>query len=122
MTIEETLAGLDPDVAAALGRVIALARRLVPDAVDGESYGVPALRVDGKALVGVQASARHLSVIPFSATALDVVRADLVGYSVTKGLIRFTVDRPLPESIIERLVLARLAEIRFDGAGSEGFS
>ncbi|MBU4214706.1 MAG: DUF1801 domain-containing protein [Actinobacteria bacterium] len=92
--------------------VLAVARRLVPDAVDGVSYGVPALIVDGKPLIGVSRSARHLSVVPYSPSALDTVRTELTDYSVSKGLVRFTPDRPVPDQVLSRLVQARLAEIR----------
>jgi len=43
--------------------------------------------------------------------AIDVVRTELDGFSVLKGTIRFTAERPIPEAVIERLVEARLAEI-----------
>jgi uncharacterized protein YdhG (YjbR/CyaY superfamily) len=110
-SIDETLAGLPQTEHEALQRVIDIARRLAPQAVDGVSYGVPALKVAGKALIGVSANAHHLSIFPFSPAALDVVRAELEGFSVSKGTIRFTPEHPLPEPVIERLVEARLAEI-----------
>lgn len=101
-----------PAAQQAMAHVLALGRRIVPDAVDGISYGVSALLVDGKPLLGVTISAQHLSVVPYSPTALDTVRADLPDYSVSQGFIRFTPDRPVPDEVLTRLVLARLAEIR----------
>jgi uncharacterized protein YdhG (YjbR/CyaY superfamily) len=41
----------------------------------------------------------------------SIVRTELDGFSVSKGTIRFTAERPVPEALIERLVAARLAEI-----------
>lgn len=111
-SVDDALEVYDPLVRDALRHVVEVARRVVPDATDGESYGIPALIVDGKALVGVSVSARHLSVVPFSPTALDAVRADLAGWGVSKGLVRFAPDHPLPDDVLERLVAARLAEIR----------
>jgi len=110
-SIDEALAGLPQTEQQALQRVIDIARRVAPDAIDGVSYGVPALKVAGKPLIGVRSSAHHLSVIPFSPAAIDVVRPELEGFSVSKGTIRFTAESPLPEAIIERLVAARLTEI-----------
>ncbi|NTW40145.1 MAG: DUF1801 domain-containing protein [Cellulomonadaceae bacterium] len=110
-SIDDALAQLAPTERDALRHVIEVARRLAPDAVDGVSYGLPALKVAGKALVGVGASTNHLSVVPFSPAAVDAVRADLDGFSVSKGTIRFSGDHPLPDAVIERLVAARLAEI-----------
>jgi uncharacterized protein YdhG (YjbR/CyaY superfamily) len=110
-SVDEALAGLPQPDHDALQRVIDIARRTAPHAIDGVSYGVPALKVAGKPLIGVSASARHLSVFPFSPAALDVVRAELDGFSVSKGTIRFTAGHPLPTELVERLVAARLAEI-----------
>lgn len=110
-SIATALAELPPPEHAALLRVIEVARRAVPRAVDGVSYAVPALKVDGKPLIGVSAAARHLSIFPFSPAAIDAVRADLDGFALSKGTIRFTAEHEVPENVIERLVAVRLAEI-----------
>ncbi|WP_407343113.1 iron chaperone [Pengzhenrongella phosphoraccumulans] len=110
-SIEAALAATPAPERDALLRVIDIARQIAPQAVDGVSYAVPALMVAGKPLVGVSAAARHLSVYPFSPAAIDTLRAELDGFSVSKGTIRFTVERQLPEALIVRLVQARLAEI-----------
>lgn len=110
-SIADALADLPAPERAALQRVIDIARRVAPDAVDGVSYAVPALKVAGKPVVGVSASTRHLSVYPFSPGAIDAVRPELDGFFTSKGTIRFTVEHQLPESLIVHLVTARLAEI-----------
>jgi uncharacterized protein YdhG (YjbR/CyaY superfamily) len=110
-TIDEALADLPQPEHDALQRVIDIARRVAPQATDGVSYAVPALKVAGRPLIGVSVGAHHLSIFPFSPAAIDVVRAELHGFSVSKGTIRFTCEHPLPEALIERLVAARLAEI-----------
>ncbi|HYO18195.1 MAG TPA: DUF1801 domain-containing protein [Dermatophilaceae bacterium] len=110
-SIDDALAGLPQPEQAALLRVIDIARRLAPQAIDGVSYGVPALKIAGKPLIGVSASAHHLSIYPFSPTAIEVVRTELNGFSVSKGTIRFTAEHPVPEALVKRLVAARLAEI-----------
>ncbi|MGV8965054.1 MAG: iron chaperone [Cellulomonas sp.] len=110
-SIEEALADAPLPQRAALQRVVDIARRIAPDAVDGVSYAVPALKVAGKPLIGVSARARHLALFPFSPAAIDGIRAELDGFSVSKGAIRFTVEHQVPEDVIARLVTARLAEI-----------
>jgi uncharacterized protein YdhG (YjbR/CyaY superfamily) len=109
--IDAALAGLSQPEHDALLRVIDIARSLAPHAIDGVSYGVPALKVAGKPLIGVKAAAHHLSIFPFSPAAIDVIRPELDGFQVSKGTIRFTAEHPVPEALIERLVTARLAEI-----------
>lgn len=105
------LAGLPAEEREALQRVVDVAARAAPDAVEGTSYGMPALRLDGHPLLGIRASAKHLSVFPFSPTVVEAVSGDLDGFSLGKGTIRFTAARPLPDEVVERLVRLRRAEL-----------
>ncbi|OAE00960.1 DUF1801 domain-containing protein [Arthrobacter sp. OY3WO11] len=95
-----------------LQRVIAAARRIVPDAEEGRSYGMPALKLDGKPLIGVVAAARHLSIFPFSPEVVDAVAPRLEGFSLSKGTVRFTPGHPVPDDVVEEMVRLRRAEIR----------
>lgn len=95
----------------AIAAVYARARALVPDATDGMGYGMPALRYRGKPLLAVKDSRVHLGLYPFSPAAIDAARDDLAGFSLAKGTVRFTADRPIPEPLLDRIILARKAEI-----------
>ena len=111
-TIGDYLAGLEPDQRVALQHVVDVAARLAPEAEEGTSYGMPALRLDGRPLVGVTAAAKHLSLFPFSPAVVEAVAPDLDGFSLSKGTIRFTVERQVPDAVLERVVALRLAELR----------
>lgn len=87
------------------------ARELVPEATEGVSYGMPALRHRGKALLSVMNAKGHIGLYPFSPAALDTVRDDLAGFSLAKGTVRFTPERPIPADVLDRLIAARVAEI-----------
>jgi len=110
-TLTDYLAEVPADQRPALQRVVDVARRVVPDAEEGMSYGMPALRHRGKPLIGVVAAAKHLSLFPFSPAVVDAVAPDLEGYSLSKGTIRFSADKPVPDDVVERIVSLRLAEI-----------
>lgn len=105
------LAGLPAEQRAALQRVVEVAVRAAPDAVEGTSYGMPALRLGGRPLFGVRASGRHLSVFPFSPAVVEAVAGDLPGFSLSKGTIRFEPGHPLPDAVVERVVRLRRAEL-----------
>ena len=113
-TIGDYLAGLPAEQREALQRVVDVAVRVAPDAVEGTSYGMPALRLGGRPLFGVRASAGHLSVFPFSPAVVDAVAADLTGFSTSKGTIRFEPGHLLPDEVVERLVRLRRAELEDD--------
>ena len=107
----DLIAANEGTTAAALQHILDLALAEVPDAVEDLSYGTPALRYRGKPLIGVRVSAKHLSIFPFSPEVVDAVADQLGGYSLSKGTIRFTADRPLPEVVVTRVVALRKAEI-----------
>jgi uncharacterized protein YdhG (YjbR/CyaY superfamily) len=111
-TVTDYLAEIhDDDRRAVLSRVIEIARGIVPDAQEGMGYGMPALRHRGKPLVAVVSAARHLSLFPFSSGVVEAVADDLDGFSLSKGTIRFDVDRPVPDAVVERIVRMRVDEI-----------
>ena len=48
---------------AAYERVLAAARRQVPEAEEGMSYGMPALLLHGRPLLGIKAATTHLGTV-----------------------------------------------------------
>jgi uncharacterized protein YdhG (YjbR/CyaY superfamily) len=110
-TFDEYLAGLSAPEQAELERIRDVVRNAVPEAVEGTSYGLPAFKYKNRPLLGVRASKNHLSVFPFSPEAVDAARDSLAGFDLSKGTVRFTPDKPIPESALEQLVRHRLHEI-----------
>lgn len=109
--IDDYLAGIEEQQRRALVRVRDIAQRVARDANQGTSYGMPALRVAGKPLLGFNVTRQHVSLHPFSPAVVAAVADDLAGFSLSKGTIRFTPDTPVPEAVIERMVRLRLTEI-----------
>ena len=109
--IDEYLQELADDERAALQPVVDQVRALVPGAEEGRSYGMPAFRYRGKALLGFAAAKQHLSLFPFSPAAVESVQNELAGFSLSKGTVRFTPDRPVPPAVVEQMVRHRMGEI-----------
>lgn len=110
--VDEALAALDEPDRSCLQHVVETARSLAPEATEGMSYGMPALKLDGKPLIGVVAAAKHLSIFMFSPGVVDAVAPRLEGYSLSKGTVRFTPDHPIPDDVVAEMVRLRMAEIR----------
>jgi uncharacterized protein YdhG (YjbR/CyaY superfamily) len=85
---------------------------IVPDAEEVISYGVPAYRVRGATVAGFAAFTNHLSYLPFSGSVLEQLSDDLAGYTMTKSALHFPVDRPLPKTLVKKLVAVRLRDAR----------
>jgi uncharacterized protein YdhG (YjbR/CyaY superfamily) len=95
----------------AFERIVAVVMAEAPEAEQGTSYGMPALKYRGRPLVGFAEAKDHLSLFPFSPAVVDQVRSRLEGYSLSKGTIRFSADHPLPDDVVRDVVRLRKAEI-----------
>lgn len=105
------IASLDGPERDAVEHVRTRALELVPDAEEGMSYGMAALRYRGSPLISARVAAKHIGLYPFSPVAIEVVSPDLAGYSLAKGTVRYTPDNPPPDDVLDRLVLLRRDEI-----------
>jgi uncharacterized protein YdhG (YjbR/CyaY superfamily) len=110
MTVDEYLAAAPEPQRSTLMALRAMLASLLPQAVEGISYGVPAFLVDGKPVAGYANAKRHCSYFPHSGAVLDRVEPELLeGYDWSKGTLRFAVDRPPDQALVRRLVEIRLA-------------
>ena len=83
---------------------------IVPDAEQVISYRVPAFRIDGQTVAGFAAFRDHLSYLPFSGSVLSALADELQGYTMTKSALHFPVDRPLPKTLVKKLIAVRLGK------------
>ncbi|MDR6905293.1 uncharacterized protein YdhG (YjbR/CyaY superfamily) [Agromyces sp. 3263] len=109
--LSDYIAGLEAPDRDLIERIRGRAMSLVPEAVEGVSYGMPALRYRDSPLVSVMSAKGHIGLYPFSPAVVSAVSAELDGYSWSKGTIRFTPERPLPDSLVDRVILLRRDEI-----------
>jgi uncharacterized protein YdhG (YjbR/CyaY superfamily) len=109
--IDAYLANVPADQREALQRLRGQIARLVPDAVETISYGMPAFKLQGHALMWFAAWRAHCSIYPLTDSFLEAHADELKGYGRTKGSLHFTLDAPLPEDLVEQLVRARLADL-----------
>jgi uncharacterized protein YdhG (YjbR/CyaY superfamily) len=110
--IDDYLATITGDNRAALDQLRKMIRSIVPRAEECISYGMPAFRLDGRVIAGFQATAKGCSYYPFSGTTLQTLAGHLQGYGKTKSALHFRPDKPLPASLVRKLIKARIAETR----------
>jgi uncharacterized protein YdhG (YjbR/CyaY superfamily) len=109
--VDEYLRGVDEPKRATLEALRRTILEIVPDAEQLISYRVPAFRVGGTTIAGFAAFRRHLSYLPFSGSVLSQLPDELAGYTMTKSALHFSVDRPLPRTLVEKLIAVRLQEL-----------
>jgi uncharacterized protein YdhG (YjbR/CyaY superfamily) len=109
-TIDEYLANVGPDHRKTLQTLRQAIQTAAPKAKECISYGIPAFRLDRRFLVFFAAWANHCAFYPGSAATLKNFRNELRDFQTSKGTIRFSSDKPLPATLVRKLVKMRIAE------------
>jgi uncharacterized protein YdhG (YjbR/CyaY superfamily) len=108
--VDEYLAAVPEPGRTTLNKVRAAIRAAVPaEATEGLGYGIPTFRYKG-ALVAYAAFKKHCSLFPMSLAVIAAFQEELNGCDVSKGTVRFPLNKPPSAALIKRIVKARLAE------------
>ena len=107
--VDSYLAAQPPEVRAALLKVRAAMRRALPGSVEAIKYGMPAYLVEGRAVASFAGWKTHYALYIVAPALFEAIAKDLVGRDASKGIIRFELDEPVPESVVKRLATWRAA-------------
>ncbi len=110
-TVSEYLSSVPLPTKKALNDLRKIVKGLAPKATEVISYGIPTFK-EGRMLVAYAAFTKHCSFFPLSASILEEFRNELSGYETSRGTIRFTVEHPLPSSLVKKIVRARIRQNR----------
>jgi uncharacterized protein YdhG (YjbR/CyaY superfamily) len=87
-----------------LERVSKLIASAVPESEEVITYGMPGYKYKGKYLISFGAFKNHMSIFP-GANATTDLEKELAPYRQSKGTIQFTNEHPLPDDVIQKLVV-----------------
>ncbi|MGZ5424499.1 MAG: iron chaperone [Candidatus Aminicenantales bacterium] len=107
-SIEEYISAFPDATRRILDEMRATIRAAAPGAEEKISYQMPAFYLQGN-LVYFAAFKKHIGFYPTS-SGVEAFKRELAPYEVSKGTIRFPLDRPLPLKLISRIVKFRVAE------------
>jgi uncharacterized protein YdhG (YjbR/CyaY superfamily) len=107
--IDEYLSRVSDDKRVALQALREMIRAAAPQAEECISYQIPAFRLNGM-LVGFAAAKNHCALYAWNGSSVGLFADELEGYDTSKGTIRFTPDKPLPETLVRRLVEMKVAK------------
>lgn len=80
-----------------------------PKATETISYGMPTFKLNGKNLVHFAAYKNHIGFYP-TPSAITKFSAELKKYVTSKGAVQFPIDKPIPLSLVKRIVKFRVTE------------
>ncbi|HEX6209049.1 MAG TPA: DUF1801 domain-containing protein [Actinomycetota bacterium] len=109
-SVEEYLASLPGVARAYLEELRATILSVVPGATETISYQMPAVRSGRRIVVWYAAFKDHYSVFPATEGVREALGPEVEPYLSGKGTIRLPADEPVPVSLVERIVEARLRE------------
>jgi uncharacterized protein YdhG (YjbR/CyaY superfamily) len=119
-TVDEYLAAVPEPARGTLKKVRGIILETANRAAAGEavmevlSHGIPAVKIETSGYKGIVmwyvAFSDHCSLFP-TASVIQAFKKELKDYRVSKGTIKFSVDKPLPAALLKKMVQARLAEM-----------
>ena len=105
--VEAYLAQLPEESRSALEKLRRTIKSIVPDAAEVISYEIPTFKYQGRMLVSYAGFTNHCSFFP-GAGPITTHQSELSAYQTSKGTIRFEPDKPLPATLIKKLVKTRI--------------
>jgi uncharacterized protein YdhG (YjbR/CyaY superfamily) len=108
--IDHWLARLPPDQRMALEKLRAQIRGAAPGAEEKISYGQPTFTLHGH-LVAFGAFKKHLSFFPMASNLLTTF-PEAEPFVTSTGTMQFQPDRPIPATLVKKIVKARIAQNR----------
>jgi uncharacterized protein YdhG (YjbR/CyaY superfamily) len=107
-SVEEYLATQPEETRELLEDLRAIIKNAAPHATETISYNMPAYDLNG-ILVYFAAYKGHIGLYP-TASGIKAFQQEIAKYESSKGAIRLPLDRPLPKTLITRIVKFRLKE------------
>jgi uncharacterized protein YdhG (YjbR/CyaY superfamily) len=110
--IDDYIEDFPKDVQRVLRKLRSAIKRAAPLAKGTISYRIPTLTLCGY-LVHFAAFKDHVSLFP-SSSPMKGFRGELSPYKVSRGTIQFPLDRPLPLTLVSRIVALPAETFRVD--------
>ena len=107
-TVDEYIALAEPKVRKALKEIRKTIKATAPKAEEVISYQIPGYKYHGM-LVFFAGWKNHISLYPAPWGAVDL-KKEMSAYEGSKGTIKFPLDKPMPLTLIKKMVKYRIKE------------
>ncbi|MBN1937132.1 MAG: DUF1801 domain-containing protein [Anaerolineae bacterium] len=115
--IDEYIAGFTQDIQEILEQIRTTIREAAPDAREAIKYGIPTFLLAGN-LVHFGAFKKHVGFYP-TPSGIEEFRDELSAYDRAKGSVQFPFDKPMPLSLISKIVKFRVEETQRQAASKK---
>ena len=107
-TIDEYISVFPKNIQEILKKIRATIQKAAPDAEETINYQMPTFTLKGN-LVHFAAFKNHIGFYP-TPTGIEKFKKELLSYKGAKGSVQFPLDKPIPYSLIGKIVTFRVKE------------
>ena len=107
-TIDEYIAGFPAEVSKLLKQMKEIISKAAPKAEEAIKYAMPTFTLHGN-LVHFAGYKNHIGFYP-APSGIENFKSELLAYKSSKGAIQFPLDKPLPATLITKIVKFRVRE------------
>ena len=108
-TVGEYLTGIPEPAQSTLKHIRRVIRSVVPAETTEVIATAPMFKYRGM-LLGYAAFKNHCSLFQTGSGVIEKFEKELEGFPTSRGAIRFPSDKPLPDSLLKKIVKTRVAE------------
>lgn len=106
-TVDEYFAAAPEESLTRLKEIRSIILKNAPGAEEVISYNMPAVKLDGTVAVYYAGYKKHIGFYP-TPGPIKIFAKELEAYEQSKGAIQFALDKPLPATLIGKIVKLRL--------------
>lgn len=107
-SIDEYISAFPKETQDLLNKICAAIQKAAPKAVVKISYGIPTFVLNGN-LVHFAAYKNHIGFYP-APSGIIAFKKELSDYKYSKGAVQFPIEKPIPFSLITKIVKFRVKE------------
>ena len=116
--IDEYIAGFPAEIQIILQQVRATIKEAAPEAEEAIKYAMPTFTLNGN-LVHFAVFKHHIGFYP-APSGIESFKKELALYKGAKGSVQFPIDKPMPLSLIAKIVKFRVTENSKKAANKKG--
>ncbi len=109
-TVDEYINSLPDRTKEELTKLRAMIKNLVPDTNESMSYGMPGYKLNNKPLVYFAGWKDHIGFYP-TPSGIEALETELKPYKTGKGTLQFSLTKPIPWDIIEKVIKNRIKSL-----------
>jgi uncharacterized protein YdhG (YjbR/CyaY superfamily) len=107
--VDEYLSDLPKEQRIILEKIRKAIKETAPDAQELISYGIPGYKLNG-VLIYFAGFKNHMSIYPATKGVMDKLGDKLKPFKKGAGTFQFTLDNPLPISLVKQIIKIRMKE------------